>query len=160
MLALAERKVLTMQVFSSGRLGRLIQMGFGPGDFLLEGIRQGLTQQGVQNAVLLSGIGTLKRVRYHRVTTTLPEPTNAFPQWEAPIEISSISGLVVNGEPHLHMTFSDLDSTQGVHLEDGCEVLYLAELMFAEVEGVAWQRLEDAYGVKLVYGCQGRDISV
>ena len=45
-----------------------------------------------------------------------------------------MDGIVADGEPHFHMTFSDLDKTYSGHLENGCEILYLAEIVLAEIK--------------------------
>ena len=60
---------------------------------------------------------------------------------EKPLEVSSISGIIADGKPHLHMTvgYRDEWSIAG-HLEPGSEVLYLAEVVILRFDGLALDR--------------------
>jgi predicted DNA-binding protein with PD1-like motif len=51
-----------------------------------------------------------------------------------------MNGLVVEGEPHIHVTLSTQQGAFGGHLEPGCIAYVLCELFLAEVEGVALSR--------------------
>jgi hypothetical protein len=45
------------------------------------------------------------------------------------LELLSVNGLIADGEPHLHIAVScGENEVYGGHLEDGSEVLYLAEI--------------------------------
>jgi len=139
-----------MKTFLGDGIGRIVVLNFSRGDLLLEGIRAALAAVGIKDAVLLSAIGTLQKAYYHRITTTAPKPADEILCVEGPLELSSIDGMVVNGEPHLHMVFSDLEKTFSGHLEPKTEVCYLAELAFGEVKGLALQRVADEHGVRLL----------
>jgi predicted DNA-binding protein with PD1-like motif len=56
------------------------------------------------------------------------------------MELLSMSGLVVEGEPHIHIALSTPDGAFGGHLESGCVAYVLCEVFFAEVEGVNLSR--------------------
>jgi predicted DNA-binding protein with PD1-like motif len=73
-------------------------------------------------------------VQFHRVGTLTPDPVDEFFKRTEPMEVASIDGLIADYQPHLHFTFSDLKSTVAGHLEDDCTVLYLAEVVIAEVK--------------------------
>ena len=49
--------------------------------------------------------------------------------------------MVVDGEPHFHIVFSDLEGTYSGHLEDGSIVFCLVEVVLAEIEGLALTRV-------------------
>lgn len=55
--------------------------------------------------------------------------------------------MVVNGEPHFHMVFTDLEKTYSGHLEEGSTVLYLAELVLAEIKGLDIKRTENGRSI-------------
>lgn len=118
----------------SGEEHRPIHLiGLQPGEMLLESIRTAIGRKGIKNGVVISGIGTLKRCHLHYVADTAFPPTNEFYTIEAPLELNSLSGIIANGEPHLHLTVSQGDEkVYGGHLEEGSEVLYLAEVAILE----------------------------
>ena len=100
-----------------------------PGEMLLETIREALQKHSIKNGVVVSGIGTLKSCHLHYVTHCDFPPSNRFFTIEKPLELSSISGIIADGEPHLHVVVSYADEeTYSGHLEDSSQVLYLAEV--------------------------------
>ena len=139
-----------MRTFTGEGFGRTIVINLDRGELLLEGIRAALSDQGIRDAVLVSAIGTLTVVRYHRITGTGLPPRDEILTIEAPMELSAVQGIVAGGEPHLHMVFTDLNQTYSGHLEDGCEVTYLAELVFAELRGLALKREKNAAGIRML----------
>jgi len=117
--------------------GRVVILRFSRGDKLLEGIRDKLKELGIANAAVVSAIGTLDRIRYYQITTTGPKSVPEHHTLEAPIEFSSLEGVIADGQPHLHITFTDLRRAYAGHLEDDSTVLYVAEVVIAEIKGVA-----------------------
>lgn len=51
-----------------------------------------------------------------------------------------MNGLVVDGEPDIHTTFSTLDGAFGGQLEPDSIACVVCEVFFAEVEGVTLSR--------------------
>ena len=106
-----------------------ITIGLGPGELLLESIQKAIKQYDIQNGVIISGIGTFKTCRMHYITTTDIPPADAIYTLEKPLELNSISGIIANGEPHLHISVSSGENeAYGGHLELGSELAYLAEI--------------------------------
>lgn len=103
-------------------------------DMLLESIEKVILDCNIDNAVVVSGIGTLSDARIHMITTTDYPAVEAYPEWhDVPIELCAVSGIIANGEPHLHIVFSDNKGTYSGHLEHGCRTLYLCELVIDEI---------------------------
>ena len=127
-----EKSVKT--VISEG-FGRIVVLRFERGENLLAGIRDKLKELGIRNAVIVSAIGTFEKVQYHRITSTGVSGKSEIFTVEAPIEFSSVDGLVIDGEPHFHLTFQDLDRAYSVHLENESSVCFLAEVVLAEIRG-------------------------
>jgi predicted DNA-binding protein with PD1-like motif len=138
-----------MRSFFSGSLGRLLVLAFERGEDLLEKTIQQINEAHIKNGVLISGIGTFDRARLHRVTSFNEKPDEDFITIEAPMELSSVQGIIADGVPHFHFVFSDLERTYTGHLENGCRVLYLAELVIAEITDMNLER-EMAGHVKLL----------
>ena len=140
-----------MRSFVSQECGRIIVMHLGKGDLLQESIVQELERQGIKNAVLLSCIGSLRKLTIHIIASTDALSTNEFITIEEPIEIGAMQGLVLNGEPHFHLTCSAPGDRHFTgHLEDGCEVQYLAELALVELKGLELTRRLDEYNISYI----------
>jgi len=111
-----------------------------PGEDVLEVVKQFVQEANLRQAVVLGGYGTLAAYHLHWVTHNRIPTENRFGRGEGGIEILSMNGLVVEGEPHIHVTLSMPDGAFGGHLEPGCTACVLCEVFFAEVEGVTLSR--------------------
>ena len=122
----------------------VVAIGLAPGEMLLESLREALKSLKIESGAVISGIATLKTCRMHYVTHTNFPPTDHIFTLHKPLEVLSISGLIAGGEPHLHMVVScGEDQTWGGHLEEGCEVLYLAEVAVLVFNGLKMKRTYD-----------------
>jgi len=131
---------------------QLVVLSFDPGELLLEGIREGIRRYDIQNGIVISGIGTLKTCRMHYVNHTGFPPEDVFYQLDKPLELVSVSGIIANGEPHLHITVGcRQEGVWAGHLEDGSEVLYLAEIAILKCNGMRMVREKDPrWGIRLL----------
>lgn len=111
-----------------------------PGEDILESIRGFLQEASVRQAVILGGYGTLAAYHLHWVVHNRIPTENLFRRGEGGVEILSMNGLVVDGEPHIHVALSTPDGAFGGHLEPGCIAYVLCEVFLAEVEGVPLSR--------------------
>jgi predicted DNA-binding protein with PD1-like motif len=108
---------------------QVVTIGLGPEEKLLESIREAIVKHDIKNGAVVSGVGTLKHCHLHYVDTTGFPPVNKFYVINEPLEIGSISGLIVDYEPHLHITVGCReDKAWNGHLENESVVLYLAEI--------------------------------
>jgi predicted DNA-binding protein with PD1-like motif len=105
-----------------------------PGDDLLEELRRFAGESGIQNAVILSGIGSVTSHHYHVVSTPVNPPENAFTRGDAPADIVNINGFIINGRVHAHVIFSDTRIAYGGHLEKGVRVLTFSILTIVEID--------------------------
>lgn len=107
----------------------VVTINIEPGEMLLETIREALKKHSIKNGVAAPGIGTLKSYHLHHVKHCDFPSSNRFFAIERPLELSSISGIMANGEPYLHVVVPYADEeTYSSHLEDSSQVLYLAEV--------------------------------
>ena len=114
-----------------------------PGEDVLLALRAAVVDLGIRNAAILSGVGSLDRYHFHVVKTTNMPPGNTFVRGDGPFDILTVTGLVVNGEVHAHITFSNTELAMGGHLEEGCRVLTFAVVVMAEaldVDLTGWDR--------------------
>jgi len=134
-----------MEYFSTEKIGRVFILRLDPDDYLLESIVDLVSEENVKDAVVVSGIGTLDQYRVHLVMTTGFPPENRFEHWrDKPLELASISGVIANGEPHLHVVVSNSEKAYAGHLEKGCRVLYLAEIVIIELKSMNLNRVPNA----------------
>lgn len=135
-----------MKRFNGSGLGRVVLINLYRGDKLLESVRDQLKEAAIENAVILCAIGSLKKARFHRVTSTEAVAVDECLEFEQPMELASLQGVIINGEPHFHMVTSDLGAAYTGHLEEGTEVLYRAEIVVAEMLDLNIKRVKDSNG--------------
>ncbi len=140
-----------METFTTNQTGRVFLMRLDPGDFVLESIRALIQKEKLVDAYVASAIGTLDFCVLHMVMTTTYPPVEHFERWEnKPLELASIDGMIADGVPHLHTVVSDHQMAYAGHLEDGCRVLYLAEIVIVELQA-GTKRIRNENGIlKLV----------
>ena len=133
-----------MKKYTNGTFGKVHVIRIDRGEYLLESIENFIKEENICNAVVLSAIGTLDYCVMHMVMTTTLPPVDHFVKWEdKPLEITSINGVIANSSPHLHMTLSNHEYAYAGHLEHGCRVLYLSEIVIAEMEGFKFHRIRN-----------------
>jgi predicted DNA-binding protein with PD1-like motif len=136
-----------MRRFASNGFGRIIVLNLERGEKLLENIRESLAEEGIKDAVVLSAIGSLQKVHFHRVSGMESSPVDEFVVIEKPMELASLQGVVIDGEPHFHMVTSDLEQTYTGHLEEDTTVLYLVEVTLAELTGLDLARVKNELNI-------------
>ena len=137
---------------ASGGIKKLHRLGLGPGDLLLESIQKFIKEQGIEDGVVLTGIGSLSECRLHWPEKAEYPPTNEFGTFEGALEITAIQGIIADGEPHLHMMVAEGGDAKAIggHMEEGCKVLYLVELTIGELDGPPMTRRPNEHGVKML----------
>ena len=129
-----------MDVFDGGRVGEIITLRLDQGEDVLGSIEAAARDKDIHSGIVLSGIGTLDRARLHYITGTRYSPANEFVDYEGPIELVSMDGIIAEHVPHIHTCISIKETTYMGHLEPGCRVLYLAEIAIARVEDMRLRR--------------------
>jgi len=133
-----------MKSFTGTGFGKVHVLRLDRGDYLLESVEALIREQGIQNAVVVSAIGTFDYCAMHMVTTTGLPPVEHFERWEdEPLELSSMDGIIADGVPHFHMVVSDHLYAYSGHVEHGCRILYLGEIVIAEMEGLHFHRIRN-----------------
>ena len=113
-------------------ISRVILIRCDPGEDLLQSLERAVADNGVRNGAFVSGAGSLSRYHFHVVSTAVLPPENVFIKGEGPYDILAITGFVLGGRVHAHITFSDDKVAMGGHLEPGCQVLTFAMVALAE----------------------------
>lgn len=136
-----------MKSFVSDEAGKLVVIHLDKGDLLLESIQQEAARLGIRYAVVLSAVGSMRKLAFHMITSTDDIAKDDFLTLEQPMEIGAIQGMLLDGEPHFHIICSGPGQCYAGHLEPGTEIQYRAEICLMEIKGVDLVRKTDAFGV-------------
>lgn len=117
-------------------IGRVIMIRVDPREDLLDALERAVAEHGVRNGSFISGAGSLSRYHFHVVSSTELPPENVFIQGKGAYDILTVTGCMLGGRVHAHITFSDDKVAMGGHMEPGCEVLTFAIVALAETPGV------------------------
>ncbi|MDR1640002.1 MAG: DNA-binding protein [Clostridiales bacterium] len=136
-----------MSAFLSKGTGRVALLHLTAGGKLQESIRDECKRVGIMTGIVSCGIGSLRKIVYHYTDSDTEKPLDVHKTVERPMELVSLQGIVLEGEPHLHVLATESGSVcHSGHLEDGTEVLYLAELSVVEVLDLPLGRRSGKYG--------------
>jgi len=124
---------------------RTMMVSFRRGDYIIEELRDLFTREGIDAALITSGIGSLDICKLHTITNTGLPPGERYFDLEGPIEVGSLQGSVAGGEPHIHVVVDDVanDRVYVGHLEAGSRCCYRLELGLIVLEGIKTKRIED-----------------
>ena len=144
------RATVAAEVFGGAQVQEIIRVRLDRGDLLLETIMDTIKKHDIQDGALMTAVGSLQECTFHGVVSLAEKPEQKFTTKKGAMEILNINGLIAAGEPHFHMTLSTTDGAFGGHLENGCKVLYRAELTIAKFRGQAVARKPNAAGVPML----------
>ena len=124
---------------------RTMMISFRRGDYVIEELRQMFEREGIDAALITSGIGSLDICKLHTITNTGLPPQERYVTLEGPIEVGSLQGSVAGGEPHIHVVVHDVaqDELHVGHLEDGSRCCFRLEMGLIVLEGVRTKRVVD-----------------
>ena len=114
----------------SGRFDRVLILRAKNKTDLLSEMEKQVKQQNIKNAVILSGIGSVRGYRVHNVAgRDYPVPDMFVSAPNTPADLIGMNGYIVNGVIHAHVIMALGDKTATTisgHLEKGTEVLTFA----------------------------------
>jgi len=106
---------------------RVVVLRFKFGADLLAGLETAVKQNKIRNGVILNGFGSVRNYQIHQVSNrTLPSKNMFVKDPSAPADIAAMSGYVLNGRLHPHITLSNPEKAFGGHLEPGTNVFTFA----------------------------------
>lgn len=118
----------------SGTFDRVFVFRFKYQTDLLRGIETLVEQHGIENGVILSGIGSVRNYHVHAVSNRVFPSRNVFTKDDsAPADLVSINGYVFDGRVHAHLTLADPERAFGGHLEPETNVFTFAIVTIAEL---------------------------
>ena len=129
----------------SGKIDRVVVLRFKYMADLLVGIEKAVKDQKIQNAVILSGVGSVRNYHVHSVSNrTFPSKNTFTKDATTPADIVSMNGYVLNGKVHAHMTMTDANKAFGGHLEPETNVFTFAIVTLGVLsDGIDLGRADD-----------------
>jgi predicted DNA-binding protein with PD1-like motif len=111
----------------TGQFDRVLVLRFKNQADLLAGLERMVKENKIRNAVILSGIGSVKSYHYHTVSNgTFPSKNVFVKNADGPADITNMNGYVIDGRVHAHITLADPDKAFGGHLEPGTTIFTFA----------------------------------
>jgi predicted DNA-binding protein with PD1-like motif len=128
-----------------GHFERVLVFRFKYETDLLAGMEKMIKQEKVRNAVILSGIGSVKSYALHQVTNgTFPSKNMFVANPTAPADLIGMNGYIIDGRVHAHVTLATPDKAFGGHLEPGTKVFTFAVVTIGVMADEAdFSRLDD-----------------
>jgi len=125
-----------MEILDGMHVEEIICVRLDYGDDFHKCIEQVAREKDIQTGVVLSGIGTFDVARIHHIVHTDFPAEDKFIEKEGPIELCSVQGIIADYKPHMHCTMALRgDELFSGHLEPGCSILYLGEVVIAKLSG-------------------------
>jgi predicted DNA-binding protein with PD1-like motif len=94
---------------------------------LLSALERAVKENHIHNGVILSAFGSVRGYQVHQVSNrTLPSKNMFVRDPKGPADIIGMSGYVLGGRLHPHISLANPDRAFGGHLEPGTEVFTFA----------------------------------
>ena len=90
---------------------------------VLDGLKQAIEREKIKNAVIISGFGSVSAYHIHVVNNTAAPYKDVYTKRTGPFDVLTVSGMVIDGRIHAHITLADTRKTTGGHIEPGTTVL-------------------------------------
>lgn len=114
----------------SSKIERVVMVRFRNQADLLAGLERHVKEQKIRNAVILSGFGSVRSAHYHVVSNREFPSKNVFIEDpEIPADIINVSGAVLNGRLHAHLTLANESKAFGGHIEPRTRVFTFAVIV-------------------------------
>ena len=130
---------------TSGDFTRIVIVRLKYGTDVLEGLNDSIQKEKIKNAVILTGIGSLKWYHFHVVDNSSFPTTQTFVKRDTPVDLLNVNGYVIDGRVHAHITVSNDKEAVGGHLEADTRVFTFAVITLGVLDDLAnLQRFDDS----------------
>ncbi len=112
---------------------------------LLAGLEKAVKQEKIHNAAILSAIGSVRNYQVHQVgNRDFPIKEVFVKNPTAPADILGMSGFVIDGRVHAHITLANPDEAFGGHLEPDTTVFTFAIVTLGVLDdGLDLSKIDD-----------------
>ena len=129
----------------NAHLERVVVLRFKYDSDLRAELEKMIRQEKIHNAVVLSAFGSVRNYQVHQVgNRELPPKDILVKDPSAPADIIGMSGAVIQGRLHAHITLANQDKAFGGHLEPDTRVFTFAMVTLGVVDdGVDLSKIDD-----------------
>jgi len=128
----------------TGHFDRVVVLRFKFKVNLLGGIEKMVAEQHIKNAVILSGIGSVRGYEVHSVSNRdFPSHDTYTKDPMQPADLVSMNGYVIDGRVHAHLTLATPKKVIAGHLEPGTEVFTFAIITLGVMNDADLGRVDD-----------------
>ena len=111
---------------------------------LLEGLNDIVNKEKIKNGIILTGIGSVTNFHIHVVDNKTFPSENLFIKKDIPADVTNITGYIIDGRVHAHLTLSDEHLAIGGHLEPGTNVFTFCVITIAVLDdNTSLKRFDD-----------------
>lgn len=142
-----------MKTYVGDKYGRRVVIHLDRGELILESIQSEAKRLNIQTGIVTSGIGSACKIVYHRIGSISDSPVNEYITVEGPIEIGSIQGIIIDGQPQLHIVCCDKDNAFSMRLEPGSQLQCLAEISVVKLLDADYVRRQNELGISYIGLC-------
>jgi predicted DNA-binding protein with PD1-like motif len=130
---------------TSTQFDRVVLLRFKFDTDLLAGLQKMVKQEKISNAIILSGMGSVRGYQVHQVSNrTFPSKNMFVKNPTEPADILGMSGFISNGTVHPHIMLATPDKAFGGHLEPGTNVFTFAFVTIGVLkDGVDLSHVDD-----------------
>lgn len=128
-----------------GKFERVVILRFKYQADLLAGLERMIKEEKIKNGVIISGAGSVTGYQVHQVSNrTFPSKNMFVKDPTAPADLISMSGYVIDGKVHPHITLATPEKAFGGHLEPGTTVFTFAIVTIGVLnDGIDLKHLDD-----------------
>ena len=129
----------------NGHFARVVVLRFKFDTDLLAGLEKMVKQEKIKNAAFLTAMGSVRGYQVHQVSNrTFPSKDTFVKDPTAPADLLGMSGYIIDGRIHAHITLANPDRAFGGHLEPGTTVFTFAVVTVGVFDdGVDLRRVDD-----------------
>ncbi len=129
----------------TGRFERVVVLRFKNDTDLLAGLEKMVREQKIRNAVILSAFGSVTSYHVHQVSNrTFPSKNTYVKNPTGAADVLGMSGFVMGGQIHPHITLATPGKAFGGHLEPGTKVFTFAVVTLGVLnDDLDFSRLDD-----------------
>ena len=122
-----------MENYSIDGFGKVHIIRLARGELVIESVREFLEKAGIKNAVAVSCVGSFQKLKFRRPTDLGEHCKFEYLCIEAPMEVGTLTGSVINGSVHFHVVAADTEKQYCGHMDEGTETLYFLEIILVEL---------------------------
>lgn len=130
---------------AQGKFERIVVLRFKYQADILAGLEKMVKEQKIQNGVILSAVGSVRSYAFHGASNrTFPLKNIFVKNPDGAADILGMSGYVMNGHLHPHITLADGTHAFGGHLDPGTTVFTFAAVTIGVLDNeIDLKRLDD-----------------